>query len=82
MLLKCLKHPRALEWFASLIHEDAFVFAFDGGTLCRELINECDWWGFADPDVTMCNFTELVLCHQPTGFPIDSVNVFPPGFVF
>ena len=52
------------------------------GTLCQKLINECDWWGFADSDITMCNLAEFVLCHWLASFPIDSFNEFPPGFVF
>ena len=81
MSLECLEDVRAAKQFPSLIHEDTFVFAFDGGTLCQELIDECDWWGFADSDIIMCNFAEFVLCHWPTSFSIDSFHVFPPGFV-
>ena len=56
MFLECFEDARATKQSPSLVHEMMFIFALRGGTLGQEFVDEFDWGGFADSNVTMCHW--------------------------
>ena len=67
--------------FPSLVKDDKAFLAFNWLVGGQELINKLQWWSLGDSDISMDNLTEGVLNHEPTGFTIDSNNIFPSGSV-
>ena len=67
--------------FTSLIKNDKAFSALNRLMGGQELVNELQRWSLGDSDICMDNLTEGVLYHEPTGFTIDSNNIFPPGSV-